>query len=282
MIKTELLYISSKNRVEGTIGNFYVRVPNNMMNITDRKGFMKISAANAVINRSWYSVGDSNNTFTVSDGVTSTTYDIPEGYSTVKTLRSRLEELLQGWTIAWDKRTNKFTLQPPPTGLTYTLTFNDYSCELFGFNCSTEPSGSFDNPIVSEKPIRINRESSILIHTDLPRLENEVVDNIFQSNFCESDILIQIPISVAPFDNIVYNASANDLFSFVTSSTNINGINVYVTDENGKQLDLHYDWTLTLKVEYIFEDIVDNESTLEANIEKIKDYMRYLILMNEK
>jgi len=279
--KSELLYISSKNRFSGTPSDFIVRIPNNMMNVTDRKGYMKIIVMDAIINRSWYSVQDSNNTFTVFDGEVSITYDIPEGFSTVKTLRSRLESLLSGWSVVWDKRTNKFTIKPPP-GKTYTLSFDDFSCELFGFRCSSQPSGDYYNPIVSEVPVRINRESAVLIHTDLPRIENEVVDNVFQSDFLESDILIKIPISVPPFDNIVYSAQNNDLYSFVTSSTNLNSIRFYLTDENNRKLELPYDWSLTIKVEYIYEDVADNDSSMESNIAKIRDYIKYLILSDKK
>jgi hypothetical protein len=273
--RVEMLYINSKNRYIGTPSDFYVTIPNNMINLLDRKGRIKFTVMDAIINRSWYSIQENNNTFTVSDGTTSTEYNIPVGYHSVKTLKTVLQELLVNWTITWDKYTDKCTFKPPNNGKVYTLSFNDASCELFGFKQNDTPSGTYSSPIVSGYPLKVNRESAVLIHADIPKLENSVVDNILQSDFYESDVIIKIPIDVAPFDNLIYMANGTDLYSFVSSASNINEIRFWISDEHNRRLEVPYDWTLTMRIEYIYDD---EPTGVHTNIERIRDYLKYIIL----
>lgn len=278
--RTELLYINSRNRIHGTPSDFTVKVPSSMLQIHSTTQKMKISVIDVVLNRSWYSIGTTNNTFTVSDGEKSETYDLPYGYHTVKTLREIIEDLLDGWIVVWDKITNKLVYQPPNDGKVYTFSFDDFSSDLFGFSRYETPSGSHSTPIVSSQPVKVNRESALLIHTDIPRAENTLVDNVLQTEFIESDILIKIGINCAPFDNLIYTASANDLYSFITTSTNITSMRFFITDEHGRKLDIPYNWTMTIKVEYL--DDVDANGDANRSITgllgSIKDYLKLLVL----
>jgi hypothetical protein len=279
--KTELLYVNSRNRISGTPWDFVVKLPNHMLCMVGRPGRIRVSVIDAIINRCWYSVQDNNNTFSISDGTHTTTYDIPVGYHTSKTIRSVLTALLPTWTVSWDKYTDLCVFTPPDDGKTYTMTFLDAVCELFGFNLiSDAPSGTHAAPIVSAHPIKVNRENAVLIHTDIPRIENAVVDNILQPTFCESDILIKIPIDVAPFANLIYTANSNELFSFFTSASNLNDMRIYLTDEYGRSLQVAYDWTLTLKADYLYDEPPGR--SIQDNLSRITDYLKLMILSNAR
>ena len=283
---SELLYINSRYRAQGTPGDFTVAVPNSMLCVRgNRMQRMKVTVLDAVINRCWYTVQESNNTFWVSTHDATTTYDLPPGYHTALTLRALIAALLPAWAVGWAKDTNKLTLVPPDDGRAYTLGFDDASCELFGFPPGATPAGTHARPIVSAQPIKVNRESALLVHTDIPRAENSVVDNVLQPQFVESDILIKIPVTCAPFDNVVFSASSGDLYSFVTTSTNINSIRFWVTDELGRALDLPYDWTLTLRVDYLGEPDANasnaSSASLPEDVAKIRDYL-HLLLLNDQ
>jgi hypothetical protein len=92
-------------------------------------------------------------------------------------------------------------------------------------------------------PVKLNRENSIFIHTDLPTLKYASVDNMQDSQIFESNILLKIPIQAALFDNIVFVSNGNDNYSFFLSSKQINSLHIWVTDETSRNLILPYDWT---------------------------------------
>lgn len=279
---SELLYINSRHRAHGTPGDFTVAVPNSMLALSgNRRGRIKISVIDAVINRCWYTVQETNNSFQVFDGSTTTSHDLPLGYFTALTLRTIIAGMLPAWSIGWSKETNKLTLVPPNDGRTYRLTFGDASCELFGFAPGAAPSGTHARPIVSDRPIKVNRENALLVHTDIPRAENSIVDNVLQPQFVESDILIKIPVTAAPFDNVVFTAGAGDLYAFVTTSTNINTIRFWITDELGRALEIPYDWTLTLRIDYIPDAPPKGPYTLQEDVARIRDYLHLLILNDQ-
>jgi hypothetical protein len=175
---------------------------------------IKVIAVDASINRSWYTVDSTNNTFQVfSNGVT-VTYTIPIGYYDVNTLKAQLNVLLVGWTVTYLSLTNKYMFTSLNNGHVYEFLFANRCCELLGFLITDTPMLNFSTPLTSYLPVKLNRENSIFIHTDLPTLKYAYIDNMQNSQFFESNILLKIPIQAAPFDNRVFVSNGNDNYSF--------------------------------------------------------------------
>jgi hypothetical protein len=94
------------------------------------------------------------------------------------------------------------------------------------------------------------------------------------TSFYESDILLKIPIQVAPYDNIVFVSNGNDNYSYKLSVKQVNNMRIWITDENNNPLILPFDWSLTVKLEFSQEA----DETLQESVSKIENYVKYLAL----
>ena len=279
--KIQLLYISSANRSSGTPGDFVVRVESSLFAAFSDTERSQITCLDATMSRSWYTVDAPRNTFLVQSGVVPFTVTITPGYYDVYSFKRQVlaAPVMSSWSMTYASSTNKYTLTPPAGG-TWTLSFPNDCSELLGFPVGAEISGTSTSPIVSLIPIRMNRESSVLIQTDLAREKNASCDNINDSDFSEGNILLRIPIDAAPFDNLTYHASSSDLYTSFITSQRLSSIRIWLTDDRGRPLNPLYDWSMCWRVEYrqgemSFDDIADRLDTLN-------DSMRLLILNAQK
>jgi hypothetical protein len=204
---------------------------------------IKVIAVDASINRSWYTIDTTNNSFTLYTNGTPSSITLPKGYYDVNSLKSQLSLLLTGWIIVYNTLSNNYTFTPPNNGITYKFTFINRCCELLGFLMTDTPTGVFASPFTPNLPLKLNREFSVFIHTDLPTLKYASIDNMQNTQSFESNILLKIPIQAAPFDNIVFVSNGNDNYSCFLSSKQINSLHIWVTDETNRSLILPYDWT---------------------------------------
>lgn len=276
-MRSQLIYINSANRVKGNPSDFTVRIPHGLLK-ADKMGRIKVSVVDAIINRSWYTVTSKNNSFQVvnlTDNIT-TTVTLPIGYYNVNQLRSTLSSSLLNWSVLYNNQLNKFTFVPPNNSKVYNFVFSNPCSDLLGFTMSDRPGGTFNSPIISSIPLKVNQENAIIVHSDLPKEKHSSVDNMSSVNFVESNVLIKMPISVQPFDNITFMASSEQMHSFFLSVQHVNDIRFWVTDESNQPLDLSYNWTLTLRVEY--QEGEDTMEALKESVESIRDYVKLLIL----
>lgn len=272
--RSQLIYINSKNRQKGFPYDFYINIDNDLIKLTGGgiTGKIKLSVVEATLNRSWYSVQDNNNTFFV-NGVL---YTIPIGYYNVFTLKDALEELLPTWTITYNKRTHQYTFRPPNDMNTYLFYFNNPACFLLGFNITDAPSGTYNFPIISTIPVKVNYDETVLVRCDMPKVRYSVIDNVNNSAFVESDIIVKIPINAPPFDNIIYQATTDNVNSIELSAFQLHNLRFYTTNENGRLLKLPYDWGMTLRLEY-YEENTDMARLIKI-MSDVKDYARYILL----
>jgi hypothetical protein len=203
----------------------------------------------------------------------STEFGIRTGYYNVNTFIAYLLTLLINWKIDYDAIRNMYTFTPPNDQNTYNFQFFD-SGHLFGMEeNSISDSFSYDNPLTSTKPILMNLDNSLYIRTSIPRKTGGAVDNLSSPDFVESDILCCVPMNFSPFNNINIDVSNN--FIYYLSVNQLTTFRLYVTDQSNNPIDLQYDWTIGLKIEYCNLD--DDDETLQT-LQEIRDLLKYTVL----
>jgi hypothetical protein len=243
---TKYLYLTSKNRSQGTIDDWSVYLPNNLFaGTTQNTKYLKITLQNFLINYEWYTVRDNfNNAFTVYDGSSLVNYKIlPASYS-VYNLRDYLNILLVGkYTITYNLVNNTYTFtQTNPNS--YIITSN--SGHLFGLVDNVTYSGTFN----SVQPVNMEYFDTLFLNTDVG-LQSFNLDNVNQEKTATSTILQRIPIVCAPFDNLQYNSKPNDTCLEVSvNNTFLSSIRFWLSTNRGQKLtELTRDHNLTIKIE---------------------------------
>jgi hypothetical protein len=269
-IPNSLIFINSKNRLNGTPWDFNINFNNEL--IKAPKGhYIQFEVEQVVVNRSWYSIQEGLNTFQLTSSAGGiSTITIPVGYYNAADLRAQLQSIFPTWTFTYDKKLNKFTFATPAdmswSGISwrkFVFTNNSMS-ELFGFDQTETPTFTQASPsVVSTKPIKVNEDASVVVHTNIPRQKMSAVDNFNQTTIVESDVLCTIPIQSAPFDNVVYTKNNNAEFKYNVLSPVIHSMRIYLTNEQNTPIKINYDWLLTLSVKYVPIQANDKDSTLK-------------------
>jgi len=149
---------------------------------------------------------------------------------------------------------------------------------MFGF-VSDESITSTN--IISEIPIDMTKQQGVYIHSSLLKRRMAAIDNNLESKFVESDVICKIGLtSIAPYDDLLYNESSENHFSYHLAMTKIQSIRLWVTDENNEPLALTRDYTMTIKFNFIPNDIPISPE-LKVLME-IKDFIHYYLLANDK
>lgn len=276
--RTQVLLINSKQRIAGTPYDFQVNINDGLLKCAKGEQ-MRVTMAEATINRSWYSIQDGENDFIIRDSDNNdTTITFPTAYYTAIDVRTTLQGLMPTWSITYDRKTNKFTFTRPADSKTfYKFIFSNTLNEVLGFGETEQPTFTIANPTVtSTNPIRVNAENAIFIHSNLPKSKMSCLDNHNLTNkaFKESTLLAKIPIETPPFDNIVYNMNS-PIFSYTISASDIYNIRFWITDENERVLKLPFDWSCTLLVEH-------SQANKTDSVKDIKDLLSLMVLSNEK
>lgn len=285
--RSQLLLINSTHRATGTPSDFTITFHDGC--IRAKPGHtLSMIVIDACMCRSWYTVSASNNTFTLTaltdTSSTQTLITIPVGYYDVYSMRTTLLGLLNSasvsasWAITYNPISNCYTYfynQGPATNA-FTFTFTGRCSELMGFGTLVGATAyvTYLSPLLSTAPVKLNKENAVMIHCDVAKRPCSTLDNINTTVFSESDIILKICNSCAPFDNMTYQSQGNDNFNFDLAVTSITALHIYVTDENNTPLQLNFDWTMTLKlVEWTGYD----NRLLEA-VKEIKDYLNLIVL----
>lgn len=280
-----IIYINSKNRISGSPWDFTINFNDNL--IKAPKGcYIRLTVQQVSINRSWYSIQSGYNTFQITDNLGGNqTITIPIGYYNATDLRTQLQSQLTTWTITYDKKLNKYTFTSPAfTGgiiwRKFVFTNNSIS-DLFGFDQTETPQFTSASPsVVSSKPIKVNEDNCILVRTNLPRQKMSALDNL-SNIIVESDVLCSIPIQSAPFDNVVYNRNNGGDFTYNILTPTINGVRIYITNEQGTILQCPYEWWMALSVDYLPYEMNDTKPVLESIRDMIKLFMLHTVKFDE-
>lgn len=269
--RTQILHLNSATRDVGSPTRFTCLLEDGLVKATEKQT-IRVTVLDVVINRSWSNVREGNNMFTVQRGTgpVQPLY-LSFGYHTVLTLRTNLQQLLAGWAVTYNKLLNGFTLQPPNDGQTYKLGFPQPSHQFLGAAAGSAPTATFAAPFVSPLPVMVSTVSVVRIHSDLPRTVNSSVDNTFAGT---SDILCNVPVCCPPFDYVIYKGNREE-YSYLLTVKDLTQVTLYVTDQEGRTLQVPLDWSITLKIDYLSTSTLDS---IRTGVQRLADYGQYMVL----
>jgi hypothetical protein len=229
-------------------------------------GRVKVSVVSCSVSRSWYSITPKNNVLTVARGtsaasVTSSaggggsgSFTFQPGYYTVLTLRAAAAALLPAWAVTYDRVSNTYTFRPPDDGATYTLAAAGALRLALGLGSGAN-GGTHAAPIRSVLPSRVSAETSLLVRSSLPMRKGSVADNYARAGTVggtemrESDVLLEMPINAPPFDTLSYqNGGGEPQHAFELTTTHLQDLRLWLTDETGAPIEPAFDWSIVLKV----------------------------------
>jgi len=265
---SNIYYINSYNRTEGTNSNFTYYLPHIPSNVN------KVVMLSASIPKSYYLIEDGLNTFTLIEDEDEIIITIPPGNYNRRSFSVVLQNLLNDasaldivYTISYantnqSEDDGKYTFTVSDNNDVqpiFQFSTNDDAHEAMGFNA--ESSNQFVNDeLKSTNVIRLFIEDTIFIHSNICQNEN---DNILQEiytggNLTFSSILFENKCPEYYAKNMSYNTSK--VFKF------------YLTDENDLEIDLQgQNFVCTLKV------------YRENNMyQLVKDFIQYFISKKER
>lgn len=197
-----------------------------------------LSVNHAEITNAFYLVNDTNNKLVINGS----TYTIPpSNYNAISFLTEIQSGILtaQGIVGTYDIPSNKYTFTKA-TNFTFNI---DTTCWKFlGFNPNNYTGTSLTSPFVCNfLPIpRINFHSSAFQTDNYNAKDNS------------NDIFLSVQNSSAPGAQILWNNFAQLKYD-VTGVTNINLVDIRVTDDAGNFLDFNnIDWFLCLRIEVVY------------------------------
>ncbi len=237
-LKKQMVYVNSRNRLSGTDSNFAYKFDLNYAN------YSHVACLQASIPKSYYLIEKDANTFVLQEGLVSHTVEMPSGNYSRNSFVSELQTQLNlagNWTYTVNLSNYQ---QSAETGLLYftvlnnnnvqpSFVFGDAMFETMGFNAFS--TNTFvGNLLSSVNVINLQKESTVFIHSNICANEsNNILQEVYTSNTTDYGYLIYQNPNVHHYSKNI---------------TNVNNIyNFYLTDENGKEINLHgRNWVMTL------------------------------------
>lgn len=264
---SKIFNIGSNNVVQYLNGtsksNVVVQLPNvsfHEKNIVE----VFLSVNHAEIPNSFYLINETNNTLNIN----ATSYQIPPGnYNAITLLNTIQSGILSTLNISgtYNNITNKFTFT---SGAFFTL-LSTSTCQQF---IGLEKIDYLESTLTSTFPLNFLPISRILFHSNALGVSN------YNSGDNSFDTFLSCQNSSTSGSRILYQ-NYNALKYDITGLKHLNLIDIKVTDDNGNLINfLNADWTITLRLEYIyfmnptsnftFNQLVNNVS--QQHIEKQK------------
>lgn len=264
---SKIFNIGSNNVVQYLNGtsksNVVVQLPNvsfHEKNIVE----VFLSVNHAEIPNSFYLINETNNTLNIN----ATSYQIPPGnYNAITLLNNIQSGILTSLAITgtYDLITNKYTFSSVAF---FTLLSTSTCQQFFGL----EKINYFQTTLISTFPLNFLPISRILFHSNALGVSN------YNSGDNSFDTFLSCQNSSTSGSRILYQ-NYNALKYDITGLKHLNLIDIKVTDDNGNLINfLNADWTITLRLEYIyfmnptsnftFNQLVNNVS--QQHIEKQK------------
>jgi hypothetical protein len=254
---------------------------------------MRFSLVQAVINRSWNALycGQKFTINRANPGNTATlaTITIPNNvYYNAIELRSALQSLMpSGWTVTYNKNTNRMTFTRPPTTPSVDILEIDFpsdgsSRELalaMGFDdvsdviWFTSAAPSF----TSTRSMLVDSVLSVDLCTNLPRTSYcSVNSSYYDLQPLESPIFARIPVTAEPFSNFIFTESDAKFSQDVYSMDGFEVLSVFLVDStSGKVLDsLAADWSFVIRMEHV----PLRDSTRDVMVDTLKEMRDYAVL----
>jgi len=238
LIKSQqIVHINSAFRSAGTDSRFDISIP-----LKKNNSFTHVAVLSASIPKSYYLIGQNENTFIIRENAVDYTITLPVGNYTITSLIYVLNNLFTGdtshYTVSFpdgktSPQTGKLTFTHNNTHHSSALVFeNDHLAEVLGFaRGSTNPfiiSGN-TSTLVSHNVCNFQKESTIFLHSSCC------------SNGGEDDILLELFASGNPdLSNINFESSGNlEEHSKILKDSQSNNYSFYLTDEFGQGINLN-------------------------------------------
>ena len=224
-----LLVDSSKRSHVWFVFNEPVRIP--------RAYKFLVSLTECAIPCSWYTVNETNNVLTFSEGPPIT---LPVGNWDATSIANYVT--IGGIPCTYVSETNKFQFTRPAQE---PMLYLGPKSTIFGF---TGPSTAAYNPLLSDTGIDLSGSRSVFIKTNL------VTQNIDSFHKGRSGVLAKIPVDVNPGEILMYSNPIG--FKQAIQTKTINVLEVSVLDESHSEIDFNgLDWSMTLQ----FDVAQDND-----------------------
>lgn len=285
VIKSQILYIDSQDRPTGqSSSNFSLYIPKGFIEVSNQNQKIRITLLDALIPRNFWAITSTNRNFLLNINGTLYNINLPLGFWNVNQLATQLKVLLESanasytWTITYNQNVNYYVFSFTTSGSTnVSFIFSANDCaDFLGFSNSTT-NVFVANQLTSSKGINLQGENCIYLRTNI---SNEIpnIEYTQQGNFSVSNILARIPISVAPFQNIIYQDYSNT-YSVIVEQNYIDNITINITDRFSNIIDLQTEWSFSLKIEIIETDDI---MRLNDNSQNNNDLLRLILLQNQQ
>jgi hypothetical protein len=317
VVDKRLIFVSSKDRVQGAINDFVIELPPHLLK-SEKPQFTRMILNDAVIPYTWYNVQASNQTLMVREelleygAVVSTrsqTITLDSGsYNVnglVKLLLEKLNDsenaLLDTYTLAYNQNTGKLTLgsdfasypsSGPLTvndGYRVVLTFQDDATHKLlggtraGSHVLNGPVGletSSANTLTLPQTVNMMFTEALLLHTSIPNT------NIYKgagerTTFHVSNAFAKVAVNTSPFNNIIFT-NQNDDFMLNTPDDNINTVRFSLHTMEHDPIILNDEYSFTLKLEVLEDDEKDIKDMNAHSTDLLKTLILQQHVYNQK
>lgn len=217
-----------------------------------------VSVVHCEIPVSFYIINNTNNLFSYSVIILSTTYifniNLTNGNYNASTFKTMfLSKLGTGWSLSLSNSTGQFTLTSIYAGYTIRSTSTCYS--LLGMAKNT-------NYNVVGNTFTFPYQCNFLGITRL-KIKSSIIqtNNIDSYSKGKSNVLCTIPVNNASFGLIIYNNISQ--FKTIYPNNNLDYIDIQITDDNDNLIDFNgIDINITLQIDTIRKHLHDNDSLL--------------------
>lgn len=271
--------INSKNRISGTSNNFYINIeiPKDKL-----ENINYCSLVSLCFPKSFYQISNNNNNFTYIeyDNILNIEYSyniiIDIGNYTKKDLFNKIKsklEIISNNNIKFeitdeynDRETGKIKFVATDNNILKKFIFNlNDVYQVMGFEKGL--TYEFIDILTSPLVINLNHEDNIIIHSNI--VSNEYNDYKNNSN----DILTSLFTSGNK--NFSYIIKDYDMITNMKQFKNHSTIHIYITNEDGDDLDLN---NVDISMVLCFFNYTNNKDIYK----QINNYIKFRLLTNEK
>ena len=272
LIKSQYLFIQSKNRARGTPYDFEINFPDGCISC-ETSEVMAITLMNFDMPFNWYMVNETNNTFVFTNQTTSvsTTISIAHGNYPYRKLADTINEGYSGVYCSYLSSQNKlsFSFTQP-----HSISFIGKSYQILGFNSTDAPSGlNIESTLQLKQGTQVTEICLSLLGLAPYRdaFNMDTIGNSIQI----SNVLLAMPFSVNPFEMMSFR-NLNNQNTMFFNNKKINSVRFTISDFDDNYLTYISDFTMTLKVETYAIDTMSE--ILNEKIESLLQINKLLLI----
>lgn len=285
------VYINSKNRTSGTSSQFWVNIPEGLLNVYDIDEYFTLNVVNFSCIYSWYNCNkDFNDTFyVIEDNGIPQQFRIPEGNPNIHHIKKYLNSVLGNIiTVTYDVLKNIWTFTKLDN-VTDMVELEIGNCEDFlGFSINDRgirkvvysqaevDADSSKSLLTSSQPINVLGDESIGIKIGGNIfIGNNNIDNYSSTEFVPSSIIFTKSIDVKPYGLIQYtNEDGGNSFQFRLNNNTIESFSLTVVNQDGEIIPNFTEYTLCLQ---FTKNRIDND--VKNILQQILDFIRQIYFM---